>query len=325
VTAATAGLPSQRTDDDSSLFPLILQWDGATDALAPGCDWIVSQRAALDEQVTAHGTILFRDFPLISAEDFDCFIAAFGYPVFTYEDSLSNAVRTNRTSRVFTANEAPSSVTIQLHHEMAQTPIYPSRLFFFCEKPAETGGETPLCRSDVLFARIRSQLPEFATDCEQKGLLYSHVMPGQDDSASGMGRSWQSTWNASTTEEAEHRMSDLGYSWEWLDDGCLRVTTPRLPAVRSLDDGRTSFFNQLIAAFHGWKDERNDPSKSITFGDGSPLDVGVMNQVIGMAEDLTFDVPWQSGDVALVDNYVTMHGRRTFTGKRSVLASLVAS
>lgn len=325
MTAATAGLPSQRTDDDSSLFPLILQWDGAADALAPACDWIVSQRAALDEQVTAHGTILFRGFPLTTAEDFDCFITAFGYPIFTYEDSLSNAVRTNRTSRVFTANEAPSSVTIQLHHEMAQTPIYPSRLFFFCEKPAETGGQTPLCRSDILFARIRSQLPKFATDCEQKGLLYSHVMPGQNDSASGMGRSWQSTWNASTTEEAEHRMSDLGYSWEWLNDGCLRVTTPRLPAVRSLDDGRTSFFNQLIAAFHGWKDERNDPSKSITFGDGSPLDVGVMNEVIGMAEDLTFDVPWQSGDVALVDNYVTMHGRRRFTGKRSVLASLVAS
>jgi alpha-ketoglutarate-dependent taurine dioxygenase len=35
-------------------------------------------------------------------------------------------------------------------------------------------------------------------------------------------------------------------------------------------------------------------------------------------------VPWQAGDVALVDNYVTMHGRRTFTGPRKVLVSLVA-
>jgi alpha-ketoglutarate-dependent taurine dioxygenase len=32
----------------------------------------------------------------------------------------------------------------------------------------------------------------------------------------------------------------------------------------------------------------------------------------------------QRADVALVDNYVTMHGRRTFRGKRKVLASLVA-
>ena len=41
--------------------------------------------------------------------------------------------------------------------------------------------------------------------------------------------------------------------------------------------------------------------------------------------DLTFDVPWQAGDLALVDNYVAMHGRRSFTGTRKVMASLVAS
>ena len=50
-----------------------------------------------------------------------------------------------------------------------------------------------------------------------------------------------------------------------------------------------------------------------------------MDQVIAMAEELTFDTPWQTGDVALVDNFVAMHGRRTFTGTRKVLASLVAS
>ena len=120
-------------------------------------------------------------------------------------------------------------------------------------------------------------------------------------------------------------MAELGYSWEWLNDGCLKVTTPTLPAVKKLADGRSTFFNQLIAAFHGWKDARNDPGKSITFGDGAPLNSATLDTVIEMAEEITFDVPWQSGDVALVDNYVTMHGRRSFTGTRKVLASLVAS
>jgi hypothetical protein len=208
---------------------------------------------------------------------------------------------------------------------MAQTPVYPSKLFFFCEQAADEGGATPICRSDVLFKRMQQQLPEFAADCVNKGLLYSHVMPAADDAASGMGRSWQSTWKATTHEEAEKRMTSLGYTWEWQDDGCLRVTTPRLQAVRDLGDGRISFFNQLIAAFRGWKDARNDPSKSITFGDGSLLDPATMGRVIEMAEEISFDVPWQSGDVALVDNYVAMHGRRTFKGTRKVLASLVAS
>ena len=87
-----------------------------------------------------------------------------------------------------------------------------------------------------------------------------------------MGRSWQSTLRATTRDEAEARLRELGYSWEWLPDGWLRATTPVLPAVRKLADGRTTFFNQLIAAVQGWKDTRNDPSKAITFGDGTPLD-----------------------------------------------------
>lgn len=318
-------IPGLRTDDGSTTFPLVLACASPEATLAETTAWIGSNRDSLTDRAARHGAILFRGFPVRSDLDFDQFIEAFQLPNFAYQDSLSNAVRTNRTERVFTANEAPASVNICLHHEMAQTPTYPSKLFFFCEQAADEGGATPLCRSDVLFERMTKQLPQFASDCTAKGLLYSHVMPAADDAASGMGRSWQSTWKATTQAEAEDRMRQLGYTWQWQDDGCLKVTTPRLQAVRKLDNGRTSFFNQLIAAFHGWKDSRNDPAKSITFGDGSPLDRTTMDQVIAMAEEITFDVPWQTGDVALVDNYVAMHGRRTFSGTRKVLASLVAS
>ena len=105
----------------------------------------------------------------------------------------------------------------------------------------------------------------------------------------------------------------------------LRATTPILPAMRNLGDGRSSFFNQLIAAFKGWKDTRNDPSKAITFGDGTSINPEDVEIASTLAEDCTFDLPWHSGDLALVDNYTAMHGRRTFTGTRRVLASLVAS
>ncbi len=313
-----------RTDDGSATFPLVLN-SNQTVSLHETAAWLTENSESLNRKAFEHGAILFRGFPLVTAQDFDAFVAAFNLPNFTYEDSLSNAVRTNRTPRVFTANEAPADVSIFLHHEMAQTPIYPSKLFFFCEQTAEQGGATPICRSDVLFGRLTKELPNFATDCVKKGLLYSHIMPAADDAASGMGRSWQSTWKATTPEQAEARMTSLGYTWQWQNNGCLKVTTPRLQAVRDLGDGRTSFFNQLIAAFRGWKDTRNDPSKSITFGDGTALDKATMQRVIDMAEEITFNIPWQTGDVALVDNYVAMHGRRTFQGTRKVLASLVAS
>ena len=188
----------------------------------------------LVEQAARHGAVLFRGFPVSTADDFDAFVGAFDLPNFPYDESLSNAVRVNRTPRVFTANEAPPSVTIYLHHEMAQTPVYPSRLFFFCEQPATEGGATPICRSDVLWERLAALCPSFARDCEEKGLRYTNVMPTENDPGSGMGRGWQGTLRANDRDGAEERLRALGYSWEWLPDGCLRATTPVLPAVRRL-------------------------------------------------------------------------------------------
>jgi hypothetical protein len=265
----------------------------------------------LSSQATWHGAVLLRGFPLASAEDFDTVVQAFDLPGFSYDDSLSNAYRINYTPRVFSANEAPPEATISLHHEMAQTPIYPSKLFFFCQVAPETGGTTPICRSDVLWERLVEKRSAFASDCKEKGLRYSNVMPAETDKESSMGRSWQSTFGTDTREDAETRMETLGYVWEWLPNGDLRATTPVLPAVRELGKGRYSFFNQLIAAFSGWKDTRNDPAKAITFGDGSPLDSEDVEMASALADELTFDVPWQAGDLVLVDK-LRRHARSTF-------------
>ena len=306
------------------VFPLSITCVSPDSGLAAACDWVSGQRDELVRLSSEHGAILFRGFPLQYDHDFDQFVAAFRFTNFPYQESLSNAVRINRIERVFTANEAPSDVRILLHHERAQTPVYPSRLFFFCEQSAEGGGETPLCRSDVLLDRLRERRPEFARKCEERGLQYSNVMPAAADADSGMGRSWKSTFRAEDRRAAEEQMWSLGYSWEWLDDGSLRATTPVLPAVKTLPSGRQTFFNQLIAAAGGWKDIRNDPSKAITFGDGTPIDLDDIAIAVEISNELTFDLAWQQGDVALVDNLVTMHGRRPFTGMRKVLASLVA-
>lgn len=318
-------LPGQQHFGDSvvgSTFPLVLECGNSAASQSDVWEWVADHRDELQRKAREHGAILFRGFPLQTAEDFDQFVASFQFANFPYLESLSNAIRINYTPRVFSANEAPSEVSIYLHHEMAQTPIFPGKLFFFCLQPAEFGGATPLCRSDVLYSAIETKLPEFAHRCEQLGLHYTSVMPSSNDASSGMGRSWQSTLAAEDQAAAEARLQSLGYHWEWLPDGCLRATTPLLPAVREVAPGRKTFFNQLIAAFRGWKDSRNDPSKSITWGDGTALDPSEVLQVAEMAEELTFDIPWQAGDVALVDNFVVMHGRRTFQGKRKVLASL---
>ncbi len=305
-----------------STFPLVLSGAFLDDRVDDALAWVKHYRDDLLELSTKHGAILFRNFPMASVEAFDAFIQALGVANFPYRESLSNAVRVNRTERVFSANEAPPEVRIHFHHEMAQTPMFPARILFYCEIAAGEGGATPLCRSDIVYERLKQRCPAFIDACETKGLTYTNVMPGVDDPKSGMGRSWQSTLRAETRQEAEDRLRELNYSWEWTDEDCLKATTPILPAVREISPGRKTFFNQLIAAYCGWKDERNDPSKAIRHGDGSELDRDAVMHSVEIAEELTFNVPWQPGDVALLDNTVVMHARQPFKGTRKIVASL---
>ncbi len=309
-------------DQDGNVFPMALCCDHPDTSLDKAVRWVAANKTSLLSQATSHGTVFFRGFPLASADDFDAFVSALGISNFPYKKSLSNAVRVNRTERIFTANEAPSDVDILFHHEMAQTPIYPETILFFCEKPAEQGGATQLCRSDWLYERLIVECPEFIRKCEQEGLKYSSVMPDIDDAQSGMGRSWRSTLQVESKQAAEQRLAELRYSFEWLEGDCLRATTPTLPGVMEVSPGRKTFFNQLIAAYGGWKDTRNDPAEAIRHGDGTKLDADAVQRAIEISEELSFEAQWQPGDVALIDNTIVMHGRRPFVGTRRVLASL---
>ena len=323
IEVRTSPLAHQQHHGDS-VFPLIVACQTPTATLEQAVAWVTANADHLVQEASKHGAVLFRGFPLASAQDFDAFVRAFDLPGFTYEESLSNAVRVNHTARVFSANEAPPSAIINLHHEMAQTPIHPSKLFFYCQTAAPVGGATSICRSDVLWERILAECPDFAEACRTRGLKYTHTMPAAADAESGQGRSWASTFSAETRADAEVRMTELGCTWEWMDDDSVRVTSPALPAVRALADGRSVFFNQLIAALTGWDDAKGDPSRVLRFGDDSPLDLPGAFRAAEIADALRFDVMWQSGDVAFIDNHVAMHGRRTFEGRRKVMAAFVA-
>ena len=151
-------------------------------------------------------------------------------------------------------------------------------------------------------------------------------MPGEDNHDSGQGRSWKSTLSVSNKEQAEIKLDQLGYTWEWLKDGSLNAITPVLPAVKTLINGKSSFYNQLVAAYMGWHGVRENPSKSITYGDGSPISTDALDLIVSLTSDFTYDIQWQDGDVALIDNKITMHGRRPYNGdrKREVLVALTA-
>jgi alpha-ketoglutarate-dependent taurine dioxygenase len=305
-------------------FPTVISNASNLHSLSDVMVWANERISEFQRMLDETGALLFRGFPIKTSQEFDQFVQAFGYEPFTYEESFSNAVRINLTPRVFTANEAPSSVEIFLHHEMAQTPVYPSKIFFCCLSAAETGGATPLCRSDALWAALKEKNPEWMSLFVDKGLRYWSHMPANDDAQSGQGRSWKSTLSVGSVEEAEARLRSLGYTWEWQTDQSLIAETPRLPAVKTLNDGSQSFFNQLIAAHRGWRKLGQSKQPVVTLGDRTIIPEKVMEQIIEVSEDFAVAADWRDGDVLLLDNHRVMHGRYPYSGqrKRQVIVSL---
>lgn len=164
---------------------------------------------------------------------------------------------------VFTANESPADQLIPFHHEMAQSKTNPGTLLFYCQTPAQRGGETPIVLSSLV------------AELEEKGVRYVRVLPEEDDASSAIGRGWKSTFAVQTREEAEAVGRSMDMELEWLPSGGLLKTTTAVMAATKKDDragGKTAWFNSILAAYTGWKDSRNDPTKAVVFGDGRPLD-----------------------------------------------------
>jgi len=308
---------------DGKVFPLVCSPEKPI-SLADSIEWISNHQDEIDRQLLDHGVILFRGFSIDSPDKFNSFIEAFGFNNLPYVGGA--AVRKQLAPRVFTANESPPSEVIPFHHEMAQAVVFPTKLFFCCTVPPDQGGETPYLLSHLVVQKLNEVYPEFVSKMEALGLRYIRTMPEEDDPTSAIGRSWKSTYQVTTREEAEKKMNQVGTEFRWNKDGSLYTKSA---VVRGIlvdhgkhRSGKKVFFNSSVAAFLGWRDSRNDPEKAVVFGDGSPIDPIYIRKAASIMDEICVAIPWQKGDVFLVDNLTVMHARRPFKGPRQILASL---
>lgn len=316
-------IPQQRTYK-GAVFPLVLvpTDEHKAESLEYWQQWVERSADELNELRRKHGAILFRGFPVVDANDFDHFVTSFHFPDYEYIGGA--APRTVITDKVFTTNDSPPDQIIPFHHEVAQSPNFPKKLFFFCERPATEGGETPVCLSNEVYENMLQQRPDFVERFRAEGVRYIRILPDGDDPTSAIGRGWQSTFKTSSKEDAERIFNGLGGRFEWMPDGCVKTISADLDAIK-LDprDGEPLWHNSAVAAFFGSNDSRNTGSDPVVFGKSMerlPLDD--MTACQDIMENIAVVFPWVATDVILIDNYKTLHARRTFKGPRRALAAL---
>ncbi|XP_071733958.1 clavaminate synthase-like protein At3g21360 [Rutidosis leptorrhynchoides] len=319
-------LPQQKPHYNGLLFPAVLSPNligtkSTTIQLFDFQEAIKAHKPWLESLLNKRGAILFRGFPVTSPSDFNDVVEAFGFPEAVYVGG--RASRTQVVGRVYTANECPPGKGIPFHHEMAYVPDFPTKLFFFCDEEPGEGGETPIVLSHIIYDKMKERHPEFVAKLEEHGLTYIKVASDVDDPSSFTGGSWKSAYKTDDKSVAEDRASKLGTKLEWIGNTAKIISGP-VPAIRSFDSGRKTWFNSLAVSYNGPASEKiYNGNTSVELGNGDLVPDDAMVDFLNILEEECVAIPWKKGDVLLVNNLMVLHSRRPLLKPpRRVLASL---
>ena len=284
--------------------------------------WTGQHRELVETWLRRHGALLFRGFGLRTPEEFEQLIQAVSGEALEYRERSSP--RSFVSGRVYTSTDYPAAHHIFLHNENSYQSRWPMKLFFFAQQPAESGGETPIADCRRVLRRIPQAIrDEFA----RRGWMYVRNF------GDGFGLNWQTVFQTEDRAEVEAYCRRAGIGFEWKDGNRLRTFAVRPAAARHPRTGEEVWFNhatffhvttlepEVRAALTAEFAERELPTNSF-YGDGSPIEPEVVEQMRGAyrAEAVVF--PWQEGDVMLVDNMLVAHGREPFEGQRRVLVGM---
>jgi alpha-ketoglutarate-dependent taurine dioxygenase len=284
--------------------------------------WAAENVAFIESRLLGHGGLLFRNFDVRTQGDFEAFLDALGLPQMVYMEAATP--RTKLSEKVYTSTEFPPEQTIALHNELSYVNIFPMKIWFYCLQPAERGGETPIGDVRGVYQRVPAAIRERFID---RGWLLARNFGG------GFGPTWRHSYHVDDAAAAERYFREAGIEFEWLGGERLRTKQARPAVARHPRTGEAVWFNhiafwhvssldarlrEMLLAEFG---EEGLPYNTY-YGDGSPIEESVIEELREAYRQETVSFPWRQGDALMLDNMLTAHGRAPFEGRRRVLAAM---
>ncbi|GGL60663.1 protein AmbD [Streptomyces fumigatiscleroticus] len=237
------------------------------------------------------GFLLFRGFAPDLA-DFTAFVKTYSARIVQDPARSPHCVEIAQKVDAGTAAMGP-------HLENGNGPFGPDLIWFLCEKAAARGSQTTVCDGYRVWDRMGQRARELFT---AQDIVYSRMVE-------------EAKWKAF----AHHQMEDP----EGLEDITVADIRDLVSDVLTLDDDGSIAYSYRTAAAHptlfgdrlSWANSIFGPScdsatPRVTFADGTELPAWLKNELRTLTEEVTEELQWQDGDVALIDNTRVMHGRR---------------
>jgi hypothetical protein len=305
-------------------LPLIVEIDEAREprarpeAVVEAC---LRHREFLHDQLLKWGALLIRGCPTLAPPDFARFVREFsGKSLIDYAGGASPRVKLG--GGVYTSTEYPQHYTLSLHNELSYTYRWPDHLYFCCITASGQGGETSLGNSRAI---LKAMDEKVVSEFKRRKIKYVRNLHGGANS----GYSWQEAFETDDKRLIEAHCRAGGICFKWGDDGGLTLSEVRPATTRHPVTGEEVWFNQADG-FHPSAIERETYELLIStmkedefrlnsfYGDGEPLDLSALNHAREVIRGEVVLFPWQVGDILILDNLLTAHGRMPFTGTRKI-------
>lgn len=284
--------------------------------------WLEGHREEIGRRLLDHGGILFRGFGVRTPEKLEQLVRALsGEPLeYTFRSTPRSQVR----GEIYTSTEYPADQSIPLHNEMSYTSSWPLKIFFCCAVASPEGGETPIADSRAVLRRLD---PKVRERFERTGVMYVR------NYGEGIDLPWREVFQTDSREAVGEFCRRAGLELEWLGEDRLRTRQVCQAVAPHPRTGEPLWFNQAHLFHVSSLPEavresllatvaEEDLPRNTYYGDGSPIEPGTLEQIREAYREESVVFPWQEGDVLLLDNMLTAHGRRPYRGPRKVLVGM---
>ena len=288
-------------------------------------DWLEDHISLVEAALLTHCAVLFRGFGPLSVQAFqdisDSLIA----------EHLPHVFRLTKrpvvAGNVYEPTLHPPELCISIHNECAAQRRWPRRVIFGCVVPARRGGETPLADCRLVLKRLS---PEVREKFERLGILYLRdIAPAE----------LKGIFGTDVRTEIESHCDQNGYEFEWDLQGGLHIRFTGRAVQRHPVTDESLWFNYvqfyLVPRYPylRGREQIEEPVAPLAykpecydlhacFGDGSPIDAESARQVHNAYNEDVSELRWQEGDILLLDNMLTAHGRNSFEGERKLLFAM---
>ncbi len=285
--------------------------------------WAANNRDAIATWLLQQGGLLFRNFGIREVVQFEQFIQTLSGTLLDY--SYRSTPRSQVSGKIYTSTEYPANQSIPLHNEMAYSLSWPMKIWFCCLKSAQQGGETPIVDSRKIFQQID---PKIKDKFIKRKVMYVR------NYSDNLDLSWENVFQTKNKLEVENYCRSAGIEFEWKDDGKHLRTRQVCQAVATHPKtGEIVWFNQAhlfhVSSLNSEVRQtllstvkEEDLPRNAYYGDGSPIEDSVLDEIREIYQQEAVIFPWLEGDVLMLDNMLTAHGRKPFIGSRKVVVGM---